>query len=54
MKGVPRIGKAGGPVTAGRSFMKVGMEHDVRAVLDGPADRFRVSPALMADGNTER
>lgn len=29
------------------------MEHDVRAAPDGPADRLRIAPTLMADHDTK-
>jgi len=32
-------------------FVEMRMEHDVCAAPDGPTDRFRIAPTLMADGD---
>ena len=53
MECVRRIGETRGPVTAGLGFVEMRVEHDLRAVPDGPADRFRIAPALVADRDAE-
>src|SRR5713101_9926863 len=49
MEGVRRIGESRGHVTAGFGFVEMRVEYDVCAASHGPADRFRIAPALMAD-----
>src|SRR6185503_684814 len=53
MEGVRRIGEARGPVAARLGFVDVRMEHDVRTAPGGPADRFGITPTLMADRDTK-
>ena len=53
MERVHRIGETRGYVTARLGLMKMRVEHDVCAVPDGPADRFRIAPTLMADRDTK-
>ena len=53
MERVRGIGETRGPVTAGLGFVEMRVEHDVCAVPDGPADRFRIAPTLMADRDAE-
>ena len=53
MERVRGIGESRGPVTAGLGFVEMRVEHDVCAVPGGPADRFRIAPTFMADGDAE-
>ena len=53
MEGVRRIGETRGLVTAGLGFVEMRVEHDMCAVSDGPANRFRIAPTLMADRDTK-
>src|SRR5260370_7736765 len=54
MELVRRFGESRGNIPAGLGFVEMRVEHDVCAVLDGPPDRFRIAPTLMADGDTKR
>ena len=54
MERVRRIGEARRQVAAGLGFVEMRVEHDVRTTPGGPADRFRIAPAFMADRDTKR
>src|SRR5690349_560882 len=49
MEGVRRVGETRGPITAGLGLVEMRVEHHLSAAPDGPANRFRIAPALMAD-----
>ena len=53
MEAVGGIGERGGPVAARFGFMEMWMEDDLCASPRGPADRFRIAPRLVADGEAE-
>src|SRR5947209_1758432 len=53
MERVRWIGETRGPVTAGLGFVEMRVEHDLCAVPGGPADRFRIAPTFMANGDSE-
>src|SRR5262249_7548417 len=53
VEGVRGIGETRGHVTARLGFVEMRVEHDMRAASHGPADRFWIAPALMADHNAE-
>ena len=51
---VRRIGESRRHVAARLGLVEVRVEHDLRAVPRGPADRFRIAPAFMADRDAKR
>lgn len=53
MECVRGVGETRGPVTAGLGFVDMRVEHDLCAAPGGPADRFRIAPAFMANDNTK-
>ena len=54
MKRVRGIGETRGHVTPRLGFVEMRMKHDVRAAPCGPAHRFRIPPALVADHHAKR
>lgn len=53
MERVRRIGEARRPVAAGFHAVKMRVEHNVRAAARLPADRLRMTPAFLANGDSE-
>src|SRR6185369_14249062 len=53
MDRVLRIGETRRLITAGLGLVEMRVEHDVRALPDGPANSFGITPALMADRDTK-
>src|SRR5579871_4273304 len=47
------MGEGRGPVAARLGFAEMRMEDDLCAAASGPTNRFRISPAFMANGHAE-